>query len=99
MHQYSPRQHELFHVLAFHDQPVDGITMRNSYYILVYDRPRIQVRGHIMACGTDDLYPALIGGMIRLCPGESRKKGMVYVDDLIWIMIYEIFADNLHIPG
>src|SRR5439155_1041663 len=49
--------------------------------ILLDDRPFVQLVGHIMTGGADQLYAANEGPVVRAGAAERRKKGVVHVDD------------------
>ena len=73
--------------------------MRDARHILLDDGTGIQFCCYIMACCTNNLHTAFPCLMIRFGTDESRKEGVVDVDDVVRIGIYHLIANDLHIAS
>jgi hypothetical protein len=69
--QFSPLTHHVF----------DRVAMRDSAHVLFDDGALVQLRRHIMGCGTNDLDPALLGLLVGARACEGGQERVVDVDD------------------
>ncbi|MNE35943.1 hypothetical protein D3C80_1297320 [compost metagenome] len=57
-----------------------GGSMGDAFYFLDNDWAFVQIAGHIVSGGADDLYAALVGLLIWTSAFEARQERMVDVD-------------------
>ena len=95
----SPRQDNLFEVATFEHQTLGGVFMGNPDHILFDDGACVEVTGHIMAGGPDNLHTPFPCLVVGLCPDECGQEGLVDVDDVVGVPANHLVADDLHVPG
>ena len=69
---HRPREDCLLQITAFGDELFHLVAMRDARYILLDDRPGIQLVGYVMAGGADQLDAALERRMIWPRTAECR---------------------------
>jgi len=99
MPRYSFCKHHPLDVPADPHQVFHAVPVVDPLDILLDDRPGIQLLGHIVGRGTDQLDPTLIGLDIGTGTGECRQETVVDVDDTAWITGDEIGGQDLHVAG
>ena len=75
------------------------MAVAHTLYVLLNDRPLIQIRGHIMTGGTDQLHPLVVGLLVGISPHKRRQEGVMNIDHPVGIVRDEIRAENLHVSG
>jgi len=75
------RQHQPLQIAALRNKVLHLVSMRNSRYILLDDRPIIQYLRHIVAGCSDQLHTARMRRMIWLRADKRRQKRVMHIDD------------------
>lgn len=92
-------QNDGFQIATFSRQIGDGIPMADSGDFLVQDRTLVEILGHIVSGGSDDLHPSVMSLTIGIGTDESREERVVDIDDSGSICIDDEGRENLHVSG
>ena len=84
-HQYKPLE-----VASFSNEVLQRVAMRNSDDVLRDNRPLVQLFRHIVAGGADNFHAALISLTIGVAAYESGQKGMVNINDPVWVGVDDL---------
>ena len=87
-----PRQYNFLKIPAFAHHIIHCVFMTDMNHVLRDNGSRIKVRGHVMTGSADYLYTSLICWMIRTPAGESRKEGMMDIDNALRVMLDKTLA-------
>ena len=71
--------------------------MTHTYHVLLDDRARIQLFGHVVARSADQFYAAQRSLVVRLGADEGRQEAVVNVDDLACVFFAQVRRQNLHV--
>jgi len=71
---HGTAEHRAFEVASLADHVFDGIAMGDASYFLFDDWTFIEIHGHIVARGSDQLHPTQKGLMVGLRADEGGKK-------------------------
>src|SRR5581483_2704762 len=94
---HRARQHRLLQLAPFLQQIVELVAVRDAAGRLLDDRPVVELLGHVVAGGADQLDAALVRLVIRLRADERRQERMVDVDDAVAILGDESGRQHLHV--
>src|SRR5439155_8648090 len=94
---HSPRQHYFFQITAFLQQVVKRVAMGDADDILLNDRSIIENLRDVMAGSANQLYAARKRLVVRFGADKGRQKGEMNVDDPMWIPVFEIIRQILHV--
>src|SRR5437868_2911585 len=78
---------------------LQSMTVGDACDVLLDDRTRVELFGHVMSGGPDDLHATIQGTTIWVGPDEGRQKRMVDVDDWRPDSVDEVAGQNLHVAG
>lgn len=73
--------------------------MGDANDILMNDRSLVQLGGHVMTRGTDELHPALVRLMVGLCADKCREEGVMDIENLVGKSVNETRRHDLHVTG
>ena len=96
---YGPGEDDLLQIPANPDHIINRIPVTDPGNILVNYRSLVQFIGHVVTGCPYDLHTPLVGMVIRPGPRKRRQKGMVDVNDLIFVLPDKIRGEYLHITG
>jgi len=80
---------DLFQVFALADEVAHGVLVVHVEDVLGDDGTLVELCGHVVAGGTDDFHPAVVGGVVGAGTGEGGEEGVVDVDDPVFEMADE----------
>ncbi len=95
----SPGQDRPLHVPTDAQQIVDGVAMVDAADVLLDDGAGVQLGGHVVAGGPDQLDAPLEGLMVGTGPGERGEEAVMDVDDPSGVAVAHLGRDDLHVPG
>ena len=99
MQAHGAAEHGALEVASLADHIFDGIAVRDTGYFLFDDWTFIEIHGHVVTRGPDQLHSAQEGLMVRFGADESGEKRMMNVDDAIGLVGNEVFTQHLHVAG
>ena len=86
-------------VLAVAHHVVRGIRMVDADDILLDDGPLVQLGGHVVAGGADQLDAPLVGLVVGLGADEAGEEAVVDVDDLARVGGTQVRREDLHVAS
>src|SRR5580704_1227623 len=86
-------------VTSLADHVFDGIAVRDASHFLFDDWTFIQIHGHVVTRGPDQLHSPQESLMVRLCSDEGGEKRVMNIDDATGIVGNEILAQYLHVAS
>src|SRR5690349_23158837 len=72
--QHRPRQNKAFDIRAEPRKIVDAVSVVYPHYVLLDDRPLVQVLGDVMRCRADEFHASFLRPPIRRGPDEGGQK-------------------------
>jgi len=76
-----------------------GVGVVDPGGVLLDDRAGVQLGGHVVAGGPDQLDSPIEGLVVGTGPGERGQEAVVDVDDAPGVPLAEVGRDDLHEPG
>ncbi len=73
-------------VAALADQILDLVAVAYPAHVLLDDRPLVEIGGHVVGGGADDLDAAVLGLMVGAGADERRQERMVDVDEGVAVL-------------
>jgi hypothetical protein len=93
------RQHRSLHVGAEPDQVGGGVPVIDADDVLLDDRALVQVFGHVVGRGADQLDATVLGLLVGTGADEGGQERVVDVDQRAPGLAEEGRADDLHVAG
>ena len=78
---------------------VDALAVRDAHDVLLDDRAGVELLGHVVGRGADDLHAALVRAGVGVGAGEGGQERVVDVDDRHPRRLEERRAEDLHVAG
>lgn len=94
---HSPRENYFLDVTSLAHEVVDGILVRDVDNVLLNDGTRVKVSSDVMARGANEFHSAIVRLMVRFGTDKGGKRGVVNVDDLVRVVVDEVFGEHLHV--
>ena len=92
-------QHLALGVAALGGQVFHGFAVVYTGHVLLNDRAFIQIRSHVVGCGTNQLYAPVMRLVVGLGALEAGQERMVDVDGAPSQFTAHLITQNLHIAG
>ncbi len=92
-------QHDRFKVTTTAGELGNVVAVRHSGDILFDDRSFIEVAGHVVRRGTDDLHATIMRLAIRVGADECGEERVVDVDHLAVPLVGEPRGQHQHVAG
>ena len=89
----------LLECATFSHKIVNGVTVRDGRYALCNNGTFVEIFRNVVTRCSNQFHATLVCGMIRARTGESRKKGMVDIDNAIGKGLGHQRAQDLHVAG
>ena len=93
------RKDNLFEVFAFVDEVGWCVLVGDAHDILLDDGTCVELGGHIVAGGSDNLHAALPCLMVGLGADEGGEEGVVDVDDVVGVGLNHLLGNHLHLAS
>jgi len=94
---HASRENYFLDVTSLAHEVVDGILVRDVDNVLLNDGTRVKVSSDVMASGTNEFHSAIVRLMVRFGTDKGGKRGVVNVDDLVRVVVDEVFGEHLHV--
>ncbi len=92
-------EHRPLDVPAQGHQILGALGVRDADDVLLDDRSGIEVGGHVVAGGADELYAAGVGLVVRTGADETGQEAVVNVDDPSRVPVTDLRGHDLHVTG